>query len=530
MIAAQSLDKTRDRKTQERVRFAPSPTGLLHIGSARTALFNWIFARQHGGKFILRIEDTDAERSKREYEENILSSFRWLGLYWDEGPIARTNADNTRTDADKHNSLFESVSSPSKSAYRGDYGPYRQSERKEYYKKYLKLLLEQKKAYYCFCSKDQLEADRQQMLVEGMPPKYAGRCRGLSPEECKKKRNNGEQSVIRFYTPEMEVEFEDLVRGTIKFDASLAGDIIIAKSIDEPLYNFAATVDDELMEITHIIRGEEHLSNTPKQILIQQALGFRPLKYGHIPLILNPDRTKMSKRYLESSISDYRANGYLPEAILNFLVLLGWHPKNDKEIFDLEEMVKEFEIKRVQKAGAIFNIEKLNWLNAQRIRKMNNYETAALLEPFLKEKNISAPKEFVERIIEVERERVKTLKDFVDLSDFFFSLPDYGAGLLVWKNGTPDGTKKALIEAEAVLSEIPEENFQKETIVIALQKLVEKMGRGEVYWPLRVAVSGKQASPDPLVIMDILGKEETARRLKIALGKINSFNVKRDGI
>ncbi len=523
---------TATQKTQVRVRFAPSPTGLLHIGSARTALFNWIFARQNGGKFILRVEDTDTERSKPEYEKDILESLKWLGLDWDEGPITQTNADKTRTDADdtlidtdKRNSLFGSVSSPRESAYKGNYGPYRQSERKEHYKKYLKLLLERKKAYYCFCSKDQLEADRQQMLVEGMPPKYIGRCRGLSLEESEKKRNSGESSVIRFYIPETEVEFEDLVRGRIKFDASLAGDIIIAKSINEPLYNFASTVDDELMEITHIVRGEEHLSNTPKQILIQQVLGFRAMKYGHIPLILNPDRTKMSKRYLESSISDYRANGYLPEAILNFLVLLGWHPKDNREMFDLEEMIKEFEIKRVQKAGAVFNIEKLNWLNAQRIRKMNNYEIAALLEPFLKEKNISAPREFIEKIIEAERERVKTLKDFVDFSDFFFNLPDYGAELLVWKNGTPDGTKTALIEAERALSEIPKENFQKETIVAALQKLIEKLGRGEVYWPLRVAVSGKQASPDPLVIMDILGKEETARRLKIAMGKIKEIKI-----
>ncbi|MDO8664332.1 MAG: glutamate--tRNA ligase [Candidatus Liptonbacteria bacterium] len=498
-------------KIPVRVRFAPSPTGFLHIGSVRTALFNWIFARQHGGKFILRIEDTDTERSKKEYENDILSNFKWLGLDWDEGP---RSADERGLDADKRGNKPDLE-------YKGNYGPYRQSERKEYYKKYLKLLLEQRKSYYCFCSKDQLEADRQQMLVEGMPPKYTGRCRSLSLEESGKRRSGGESSVIRFYIPETEVEFDDLVRGKVRFDASLAGDIIIAKSLDEPLYNFAATVDDELMEITHIIRGEEHLSNTPKQILIQQALNFRALKYGHIPLILNPDRTKMSKRYLESSISDYRANGYLPEAILNFLVLLGWHPKDNKEIFDLEEMAKEFEIKRVQKAGAIFNIEKLNWLNAQRIRKMNNYETAALLEPFLKEKNISAPREFVEKIIEVERERVKTIKDFIDLSDFFFKLPDYEAKMLVWKNGTHDGTKKALSESETALSEIPKENFEKETIAVALQKLVEKLGRGEVYWPLRVAVSGKQASPDPLVIMDILGKEETERRLKVALDKIN---------
>ncbi len=482
-------------KTEKvRVRFAPSPTGFLHIGSVRTALFNWLFARQHGGVFVLRIEDTDTERSKPEYEKDILENFKWLGLDWDEGP-------------DKG----------------GPFAPYRQSERKENYKKYLGELIEKGMAYYCFCSKDQLEIDRQTMLTQGLPAKYTGRCRNLSKEELESKRKEEGTSVIRFLVPDSEVDFNDMVRGKIKFDASLMGDIVIAKSVSEPLYNFGAIVDDELMQITHIIRAEEHLSNTPKQILLQRALGFRELKYAHVPLILNPDRSKMSKRYLESSVSDYRAQGYLPEAIINFLALLGWHPKGDKEILDIEEIVKEFDIKRVQKAGAVFNVEKLDWLNAQKIKGMSGYEIVALLGPFLKEKNISASPEFVEKVVEAERERVKTLKDFLELADFFFELPDYDPKLLVWKEELPQNIKDSLLESEKILNLISEDDFKKETIAGALSEHAEKYGRGGVFWPLRVAVSGKQASPDPMVIMEILGKKETEKRVKTGLSKISSL-------
>ncbi len=501
-------------KTEKvRVRFAPSPTGFLHIGSVRTALFNWLFARQHGGVFVLRIEDTDTERSKPEYEKDILENFKWLGLDWDEGP---RSADECGLDADKRGNKTDSD-------YKGNYGPYRQSERKEKYKKYLEELLKKGMAYYCFCSKDQLEIDRQTMLTQGLPPKYNGRCQNLPKEESEKRRGRGEASVIRFSVPDEEVDFNDLVRGKVKFDASLMGDIIIAKSVNEPLYNFAAIVDDELMQITHIIRAEEHLSNTPKQILLQRALDFRELKYAHIPLILNPDKSKMSKRYLESSVSDYRTGGYLPEAIINFLALLGWHPKGDKEVLDLEEIVKEFDIKRVQKAGAVFNTEKLDWLNAQKIKRMSGYEIVALLEPFLKEKNISASREFIEKVVEAERERVKTLKDFLELADFFFELPDYDPKLLVWKEELPQNIKDSLSESEKILSRISEDDFKKENILAALKEHIEKYGRGGVFWPLRVAVSGKQASPDPMVIMEVLGKKETERRLKISLSKINSL-------
>ncbi len=512
---------TATQKRGVRVRFAPSPTGFLHVGSVRTALFNWIFAKQNSGKFILRIEDTDKERSKPEYEKNILESLKWLGLDWDEGPSpngAQNNADDTQNNAEK--SQRESASSRRKSAYIGDYGPYRQSERIKIYRNYIERLIGEGRAYRCFCSKEQLESDRQTMLAEGLPPKYGGRCRNIKKEDGEKRMKNGEACVIRFVVPETDVEFNDLVRGNVKFSGELMGDMIIAKSEDEPLYNFAATIDDELMEITHVIRAEEHLSNTPKQIFLQQALNFREIKYAHIPLILNPDRSKMSKRYLESSVNDYRSGGYLPEAMLNFLSLLGWHPKEEKEILGIDEIIKEFDIKRVQKAGAVFNIEKLNWINSQYIKKKTNTELAALLRIFLENKNIDAEDEFVAKVAGAEKERVKTIAELAEAAEFFFKLPDYGPELLTWKNRTAAETKNAINESLKMLDEIPEEKFAREEIGNALQQLIEKTGRGEVLWPIRAALSGQKASPDPLEIMGILGKKETERRLKIAMKKL----------
>ena len=316
------------KEKQIRTRLAPSPTGPLHIGTARTGFFNWLFTRQNNGKFILRIEDTDIERSKPEFEKDIEENLKWLGLDWDEGS-------------------------------------YRQSQRLDIYEKYLNQLLKEKKAYYCFCSKEQLEEDRQAMLAQGLSPKYSGRCRSISQEETDKKINRGEAAVIRFRVPETDLEFNDLIRGKVKFNTSLLGDIVIAKNLRAPLFNFAVVIDDHEMEITHVIRGEDHIPNTPKQIIIQRALGFEEPRYAHLPLILNPDKSKLSKRYLETSLNDYRERGYLPEAILNFIALIGWHPSDEKEIFSKEELINEFNLKKVQKAGAIFSVNKLDWLNSQ---------------------------------------------------------------------------------------------------------------------------------------------------------------------
>ncbi len=286
-----------------RTRFAPSPTGDLHIGGARTALFSYLFAKKFQGNFVLRIEDTDIERSKPEFEKDILEGIKWLGMDYDEGPDAK-----------------------------GEFGPYRQSERLDIYEKYLKKLLDEDKAYYCFCSKDELESDRQAMLAQGLAPKYSGRCRHIPKDENERRIANDEASVIRFKVPDTEIEFHDLIRDKVRFNSNLFGDIVIAKNLHSPLYNFSATVDDFEMQITHVIRGEEHLSNTPKQILIQKALGFNEVKYAHLPLILTSDRRKMSKRFLDSSLNDYIDDDYLPETIINFLPFLGWHPKENIEI------------------------------------------------------------------------------------------------------------------------------------------------------------------------------------------------------
>ena len=319
---------------------APSPTGPLHIGTARTTLFNWLFARGRDGTFILRIEDTDKERSKKEYEEELVEGLKWLGIEWDEFA--------------------------------------RQSERTDLYRKYLEKLLTSGDAYYCYCTKEELEGQRQAMLASGVPPKYSGHCRNLAKPPTGRK-----PEVIRFKVPEIKVEFKDMIRGKVAFDAALLGDQVIAKDLDTPLYNFAVVIDDNEMRITHVIRGEDHLSNTPKQILIFRALGFDEPIFAHIPLILNPDRSKMSKRFADTALTQYREAGYLPEAIVNFLALLGWHPKDDKEILSAEDLIAEFDLARVQKAGAIFNQEKLDWLNREHMKKMSDKELAAAARPFI---------------------------------------------------------------------------------------------------------------------------------------------------
>lgn len=483
-----------------RVRMAPSPTGHWHLGGARTALFNWLYARQHGGVFVLRVEDTDKARSLREYEIEIVETLKWLNLDWDEGP-----------DWQNKNGEWVSLS-------RGAYGPYRQSERTEIYRNYLEKLIKEHKAYYCYCTKEDLEAERQSMLAAGLAPKYSGHCR-----EITKPPANREPQVIRFRIPETKVEFKDLIRGSMSFDASLFGDTVIAKDLDSPLYNFAVAIDDELMCISHILRGEEHISNTSKQILFQRALGFKEPIYGHLPLILAADRSKLSKRYAESSILKYRQEGYLPEAIVNFLGLLGWHPKDEKEMFTLDELVREFDLKRVQKAGAVFNAEKLDWLNGQYIKRLSIEEFVELLKPFLREKNIAVPEEFVKKIAEAERDRMKTFRDFFVLTDFFFTLPDYDANLLIWKNEPVSRIKTVLEKISETIKNIESENFKREKLLDSLDGIVNEYGRGAVFWPFRAAVSGKSASPDPLVIAEILGKDETSRRIAVALNKINSL-------
>lgn len=486
---------------QIRVRIAPSPTGPLHLGTARTALFNWLFAKHLGGTFVLRIEDTDLERSDLKYEREIFDGLTWLGLNWDEGPIAEA--------AQIHNSELKIQN------YKGEYGPYRQSERLDIYEKYLKQLLDEKKAYFCYCTKEELDAERQSLLARGLQPKYSGQCRSYTSAPGGKR-----PELIRFKVPEKIVEFDDMIRGKISFDTRLIGDIAIAKNLRAPLYNFTVTVDDAAMNISHIIRGEDHIPNTPKQILIQEALGLETPTYAHLPLILSPDRSKLSKRYGKTSLLIYRDLGFLPQAIVNFISFLGWHPKEEQEIMTLDELAREFDIDRVQKAGAIFNEEKLLWLNAKHIKILNNTEIAAYLRPKLTEKGIDIPDFKLQMMIRVEKDRMKTLNDFLVLANFFFVLPEYDANLLIWKKFPKEKIRENLQSVYETLSALAELTYSVPGLEAALSLLIKKIGTGEVLWPLRAALSGQRDSPGPYEIAEILGKDESLRRLEIAIKKL----------
>ena len=318
-----------------RVRFAPSPTGQLHVGNARTALFNWLLAHGKDGTFILRIEDTDAERSTRESEASILEDLRWLGLDWDEGPDVG-----------------------------GLHGPYRQSERLHLYASYANELLNGDHAYYCFCPAQKLESDRQADLAAGQPPRYRGTCRSIPPDEAKRRIEAGERPVIRFRIPDAtEVSFHDLVRGEVTFNTEQFGDPVIVRSDGRPQYNFAVVVDDALMEITHVVRGEDHISNTPRQILLYQALGFTPPEFAHLSLVMGPDHTPLSKRHGATSVLEFRERGYLPEALVNYLALIGWSPGGDEELLPIQELARRFALEDVGHSAGVFDQEKLAWMN-----------------------------------------------------------------------------------------------------------------------------------------------------------------------
>ena len=338
-----------------RVRFAPSPTGHLHVGNARTALFNWLMARGAGGTFILRIEDTDTERSTRESETAILEDLRWLGLGWDEGPDAE-----------------------------GPHGPYRQSERLETYRSHSDRLVAEGKAYRCFCSAEQLEADRKAALAAGLPPKYSGHCRTLSTDAVLARMAQGERPVIRFKVPvDRDVTFVDLVRGPVTFHTSVIGDPVLVRSDGNPAYNFAVVVDDALMDVTHVVRGEDHISNTPRQVLLYEALGFTPPQFAHLSLVMGPDHTPLSKRHGATSVAEFRAKGILPEALVNYLALIGWSPGGDDELLPIDELARRFSIEAVGHSAGIFDVEKLAWANRHYLRAADPGRIVELALPYL---------------------------------------------------------------------------------------------------------------------------------------------------
>src|SRR5216683_1578421 len=452
-----------------RVRIAPSPTGFAHLGTASTALYNVIFARQHDGTFALRVDDTDVERNRPEYELLIYKSLRWLGLDWDEGP-------------DKG----------------GPYAPYRQSERLDLYKEQAAKLLTDGKAYRCYCTPEELEAERRQAQAEKRPYKYSRRCLIDPPKDRT-------EFTVRFKVPGGEIKFTDMIRGEMTFDADLIGDFILVKSDGFPTYQFASPVDDATMNISHVIRGEEHLSNTPYQLMIVDALGYkRPDAYAHMPLILAKDGAKLSKRkHPESNLMLYREQGYLPEAMINYLALLGWNPGTAQEIFTLDELVDVFSFERVQHAGARFDWEKLNWVNGEWIRAMADTELAHRLQPFLPRLDEAT----IMRAVPALKTRMTKLADAVEYLDY------------LWIDPQPpvldSETKQRVQKAIAALNGA---RWEPEPIEAALENAVAEsgVGKGKFYTPLRDALTGKKVSLPIHYTLALLPKEIAMDRLRKA--------------
>ncbi|MFZ5753664.1 MAG: glutamate--tRNA ligase [Bacillota bacterium] len=474
-----------------RVRFAPSPTGPLHIGGARSALFNFLYAKGAGGKFIIRIEDTDLERSSRESEENILDSLRWLGITWDEGP------DNG-----------------------GPYGPYRQTERLGLYQEYTQKLLEQGKAYYCYCSEEELEAERQEQMARGETPRYSGKCCKLSPAERTKLEEEGRKPVIRFRVPEnRDIIINDLVRGQVVFESNGIGDFVIVKSDGIPTYNYAVVIDDTTMKISHVIRAEEHLSNTPRQVLLYEALGFKVPFFAHISLILGKDRSKMSKRHGATSVVQYKELGYLPEAVVNFLALLGWSPVGEEEIFSMEELKEQFALERVAKNPAVFDMDKLRWINGIYIRKTPVERLATLALPFLQKAGyVSAsptPAElnWTQLVVAALQEKLSTLSEIVDHMDILagetVQIENEEAAQIL-KEETFPLVIKTFREKIMSLPELTPD------VVKPLLKAITKelkLGGKQVYMPIRIALTGQMHGPELFYLIPILGKELSLKRI-----------------
>jgi glutamyl-tRNA synthetase len=452
-----------------RVRIAPSPTGFGHLGTASTALYNLLFARQRHGAFALRIDDTDLERNKPEYEQLIYSTLHWLGLAWDEGP-------------DKG----------------GPYEPYRQSERLDLYRGQAARLIAEGKAYRCYCTPEELEAERRQAQAEKRAYKYSRRCLTNPPE-------GRSVFAVRFKVPGGEVKFDDMVRGEMRFDADLIGDFIIIKSDSYPTYQFASPVDDAVMKITHVIRGEEHLSNTPYQLLLIDALGYeRPQAYAHMPLILASDGAKLSKRkHPESNLALFREQGYLPEAILNYLALLGWNPGTEQEIFSMEELVGAFTFERVQHAGARFDWEKLNWMNGEYIRGLPDDELAHRIEPFVPRVDMDT----IRRAVPALKTRMHKLAQAVDYLDYLWNDPQPPA--------IEGDTAQRVRSAYEALQDV---RWEPEPIEAALEKAVERsgVGKGKFYNPLRDIVTGKKVSLPIHYTFALLPRDVALERLQRA--------------
>lgn len=483
-----------------RVRFAPSPTGFLHIGGLRTCFYNWLYAKQNEGKFILRIEDTDRQRMVPNAVESLIQTLKTMGLDWDEF--------------------------------------YVQSERLEIYQKYAQELIDKGHAYYCFCSASELKAMKEKQIAKKMAPHYDGRCRELPQNEIASRIKSGDPYVIRLKVPKEGIgEFFDVIRGKIEIDLKNIDDQVLLKSDQWPTYHLANVVDDHLMNITHVIRGEEWLPSTVKHILLYQFLGWKSPKFVHLPLLLNTDKSKLSKRQGDVAVEDYLLKGYLPDALLNFISLLGWNPGNDKEIFSKEELIKDFSLKRINKSGAVFNIEKLDWINGSYIRQIPIDELTKKCILQLEELNVierindssfkvKESKQIVnfnwlKKIVSLEQERMKKIEEIKDLGSYFWNDKlEYDSQILIWKDTPSEEIKNNLIKLEETLNKIPETEFESNNINQKVLAWAPEKGKGSIFWPWRVALSGLKSSPPPNDITEILGKKESLERIRKAIHKL----------
>ena len=481
-----------------RVRFAPSPTGPFHIGGARSALFNWLLARKTGGKLILRIEDTDLERSSRESEENIKNALKWLGIDWDEGIDIG-----------------------------GEYGPYRQTERLPIYAEYTERLLASGKAYRCYCTDQELDAERQKLMAEGQTPRYLGKCRQLTAADEAALLAEGRKPTVRFRVPEnQDITFQDAVRGTVSFDSNGIGDYVIVKSDGIPVYNYAVVLDDALMKITHVVRAEEHLSNTPRQILLYQALGLPLPIFGHVSLILGKDRSKMSKRHGATSVEQYKALGYLPEALVNFLALLGWSPVGKQEIFSSAELIELFSLDHVAKNPAVFDIDKLNWINSQYLKRLDLGTLTDMALPHLREAGLieaeltAERKAWVTQVVGAVREYISFAAQIPEHAAVFFQ-----DEITMENDETADVLRDPDVPQvmEAFLNKLaamdPVDGEQVQAALKAVGKEL-KLGGKKVFMPVRVALTGKMHGPELIALIPLLGVARTTVRIRRSLALV----------
>jgi len=484
---------------EPRVRMAPAPTGRLHIGTARTTLYNWLFARHHGGTFVLRIEDSDRARSSDEFACDILEAIRWLGLDWDEGP-----------------------------GVGGPYGPYFQSQKLARYREVVQSLVERGLSYPCYCTPEELEARRKEMQSKGLPPRYDRRCRDLTPAQWEKFDAEGRPRAIRFIMPDGGAShWNDLIRGEVSFENALLDDFVLLKADGFPTYLLAVVVDDHDMRISHILRGEDLISATPRQLHIYRAFGWPVPEFAHIPLILGPDRAKLSKRFAATAVTEYRELGYVSDALVNFIALLGWSPGDDREILSRQEMVEAFSIEGIGKSGAVFDREKLDWMNGLYLRQMSPESYVASAKPFVGKAFGSAleelGEEYVARAVLLERERAKTLGELPALTEFFFREPEAYDEKGERKWFRREGAAELLAAVREAVAEV--EQFDEAAVEAAVRTVAEKLSLqpGPVIHTTRLAVTGRTAGPGLFELMAVLGRERVLARLTRAQAHARSL-------